>query len=162
MRGWLSNNISTELTQIHRGSLSVLEQEKYQELSLRVREGKRGISEQRIWIVSIQKQFEKIVDAREMSEEIILFSEKSTALKVPPAAAEILVTLFSRRVDREILLGDLEQDFLRHQKNLGAKRARRIYWIDTVHILGGLLWPAAKRWGIAALAVAGLKKWIGL
>ena len=63
---------------------------------------------------------------------------------------------------RVALIGDLEQQFKAQIVKFGLRRARWLYRSDMLRSIGPLLWQATKRLGIAALAVAGLKKWIGL
>ena len=90
------------------------------------------------------------------------YSQDAEGADNPPPFAERCMMLFASRSTREAVIGDMEQQFQANCQRFGIKRARRLYWAETIHSLGPLIWTAIKRVGIAGLALAGLKKWIGL
>lgn len=80
----------------------------------------------------------------------------------PPSFSEVVIMMLAKSEVRLALIGDLEQQFKAQIVKFGLRRARWLYRSDMLRSIGPLLWQATKRLGIAALAVAGLKKWIGL
>jgi hypothetical protein len=85
-----------------------------------------------------------------------------TETVLPPKGAEALLMVVARSSLREALVGDMEQRFFENCVKFGLTRANRLYWVETLHSVSPLIWQAAKRLGIAAAAIAGFKKWIGL
>ena len=92
-----------------------------------------------------------------------IFSEVASSEKlIPPKLAEMFLMLVTRKKSREAIIGDLEQKYARNCADFGVGRARRLYWVETIWTVGPLLLQSAKRLGLYTLALAGLKKWIGL
>ena len=83
-------------------------------------------------------------------------------IDAPPAFAEWLIMIISKPELREGRVGDQEERFDENRKRFGLKRARRLYWTYVFETTGPLILPALKRLGLYTLALAGLKKWIGL
>lgn len=80
----------------------------------------------------------------------------------PPWFAEwcmMVVIPFGRECE---ILGSLEEEFHKNGKKIGNKRAKLLYFVQASKIVYHQTKPAMKRLGLTALALAGLKKWIGL
>jgi hypothetical protein len=68
----------------------------------------------------------------------------------PPKLAEFVLTAFATSAKREAIRGDLAEIFARECCQLGAARAKRLYWARTLRSLAPLLCRAAvkaMKWG---------------
>jgi hypothetical protein len=85
---------------------------------------------------------------------------KSEEKQLPPSSAEWLLTLLVSRRKADGLLGDLEERFYRNCKNRGPRRARWLYWAETLRSIAPLLWSAAKRIGVVAVVAAAARRFL--
>ena len=64
---------------------------------------------------------------------------------LPPRTAEFILWIILSRIDREAILGDLEQDFLEAVDKFGPRHAKFFYWSQVLRSLGSLVWKLIKR-----------------
>lgn len=78
------------------------------------------------------------------------------ARRDPPKIAEFCLALFLSKARGEAMIGDLSERFDQDCQQLGAERARRIYWGRTAKSLWPLLRRGAARafkWGVVVASV---------
>ena len=80
----------------------------------------------------------------------------------PPIYAEKIIMLIANNIYRDGLIGDMEEKYINNVIKFGTRRARCIYWVETLWTIGPLVERALNRSGLYTFALAGLKKWIGL
>lgn len=79
-------------------------------------------------------------------------SRSDTPSKEPPAIAESLVGLCTKKRYREALLDDLDEVFQRDiSSGVAVGRARRRYWAAALNSIAPQLWSAAKRVGFLGI-----------
>ena len=79
-----------------------------------------------------------------------------------PTWAEFIMMLFAKKTARNDIIGDMHQTFTHDISQFGLKRARRLYWAQTLHTISPLIWQRLSKAAITAFALEGFKKWIGL
>lgn len=98
----------------------------------------------------------------EMERAIVFESTKILNCK-PPAIAETVIMMLAKDAKScAANIGDMEEQFHIDAARYGVRRARRMYWAQTLRSIEPLAWQAVKRLGVAAAALAGAKKWLGL
>jgi hypothetical protein len=76
----------------------------------------------------------------------------------PAALAELLLGFLPKR-KRDVVIGDLYEEFVKDRAKYGLKRARRRYWIETLNSVGPLSFRAAVRL-VKRMVAAGVFVWI--
>ena len=79
----------------------------------------------------------------------------------PPAFPEWSLTLFVSRRKLDGLLGDLEERFHRDCAARGPRRAKWLYWAETLRSVAPLLWSAAQKVGVVAVVAAAARRFLG-
>ena len=79
----------------------------------------------------------------------------------PPAFAEVLLSLVTKKELREAVLGDCGERAARNAAKFGRKRAIRLYWAEVIRSVAPLAWAAIKRLGIATLLVDAIRRFLG-
>lgn len=78
--------------------------------------------------------------------------------RTPPAVAEFIAALCTKRRYRAAAIGDKAETFTQDCKDYGRKRAVRMYWADTIASVGPIAWHVLKRLGFVAFIVAAAKR----
>jgi hypothetical protein len=95
------------------------------------------------------------------SEWMRLSSAYSVKPPSPPPLAEFALHLLIGAKAREGLVGDLAERFSHNVTLLGARRAKRLYWAESIRSLAPLIWRLMKRAGVWALLYAALRRLTG-
>jgi hypothetical protein len=89
------------------------------------------------------KKFHARVRAADTPRQI-----ESSMKSEPPMLAEALLRLFVKRNIHDAILGDLQEDFAKNLKTHGYRRARFMYWVETLRSMAPLVCSFAKRIGL--------------
>ena len=108
-----------------------------------------------------RRSFDEEIVRRRNLERYLLIAECDSPPAAPPAIAEFLLTLLSKREHVDATVGDLNEIFERECKAFGPARARRLYWSRALRSL----WPLIQRGGARAIKwgmiVSILKRFLG-
>jgi predicted DNA-binding protein (UPF0251 family) len=122
----------------------------------RVRRGRRRV----VKILSIEDAGDFRLDMEKTNQTVNIYIDEAAGIKVieptrddepdPPRLAEFLLTLVMPPSRADAVTGDLNEHFARDYKELGRRRAVRLYWARTLPSLWPLLRRAigkAMKWG---------------
>lgn len=74
---------------------------------------------------------------RRVSSYFGFYDPNKPDLQKPPKSAEFLIYIFVKRQDREVILGDLEEDFHEVRHKFGKRYASFQYWCQVLRSI----WP---------------------
>jgi hypothetical protein len=78
---------------------------------------------------------------------------------IPPATAHFLLRLVVASKSQEDVLGWIEERYRLDVQKFGPRRAKQLFWSQTLRSIGPLVWEKVRNWGIfTALVEYGRRK----
>lgn len=101
--------------------------------------------------LSLEKEESPILTIRKLRMEL---NKGQAVLNRPPKTAEYLIYLLISRKNREVMLGDLEEDFQEVRKKFGLRKAKFHYWFQVLRSIPPLIGASVIKMVVASITKA--------